>query len=369
MYGKGGRLVYKFVIVVLAVLIVVLAAAWGSYTNGAGGLPKEEYPDLSPVAELVKPVAGELEMQDYVIEDVGVVYKILPDQRLLVSPTPLHKRLAVYDPETGDYDWIIDQVKGEMRIGSADANSTHVAWVEIRPEKLQVQWEVRYVERETGIERVVRTGRSRIEPRMVSVFDNILAWNEVVDHANTYEERIVMVDLVTGEQKVLAVSKDATAMHFEGPRVYGSRVLWSEVWHEDRGLPQSDIYLYDRDTKQTERIVTGGFNQAPAIYREHVAYVRGEEVLLLDLATGKTYRVSNPEDQTRKLFPTVSDWGVGWISEDVQGRFFRFDTGEVEHIGPVANRGTLMGHQAVLWTVPQPLGEDRRQVFHLRVWQ
>ncbi|HEU4962795.1 MAG TPA: hypothetical protein VFV52_02910 [Bacilli bacterium] len=360
---------YKFVTVMLAMFLVVTAVAWGNKSGEAEESVQAELPALSPVGDLVQRIAVEAKRKDYRIEDVGVVYKILPDQRLLVSPTSQHKRLAVYDPETHENDWVIEQVKGKKRIGSADANADHVAWVELTPQKDQVDWEIRYEERKTGIERVVSSGRSRLEPRMLAVFDDVLAWNEVVDHDNTYEEQIVMYDLNTRERNVLAVSEDATAMHFEGPRMYGSRILWGEVRHEDRGLAQSTLFVYDRKTERTAPVVTGGFNQSPALFGSYVVYIREDQVLLHDLATGKTFRVSEEQDKARKMVPSVSNLGVGWISEDLHGRFFRFDTGEVEDIGEVANRGTTMGPNAVLWAVKQPLGKQMNQVFHLRLWQ
>lgn len=147
--------------------------------------------------------------------------------------------------------------------------------------------------------------------RVLHLSGDLIVWSETPRGGTN--ARLVLQDLVTGGLTEL------TGSLFDGAHISGDHVAWSEDPPTSTGATR--VFLYDRATRETTQITTGGFSaydprvaDGLVAWRANPPSAPQNEVYAYSVATGSSARLT--QDRCEKTEVTTGGGLVAWIARE-----------------------------------------------------
>ena len=103
------------------------------------------------------------------------------------------------------------------------------------------------------------------------------------------ERQVIAENITTGETITVSSAPGWNAQ----PAISGTRIVWSKHDGGSEWDPVLEIWMYDLSTKLRTKLSTGTHNSMPRIAGTLVCWSDASQIALLDVASGKTRKLSN----------------------------------------------------------------------------
>lgn len=226
---------------------------------------------------------------------------------LYIIDTAQKKAIKIAEPQPG------------MDVYAAAIDDRWAAWAE----RNKAGWELRLLNRETGLIKAVDRGEyfpeAGIDYPSVAFYDGVLVYNvSFRDKAKTVLSQIVARDLNTGRKMILG-EVTGRDQYLGPPSIYKDYAVWHRgEWTKEM---KAEVYLYNLTDHEIQQLSHEAPAITPAIWGKYVVWStyssktpETKNIVLYNLATGRRSFLTRavPSQRLEHWRPTISHGVVAW---------------------------------------------------------